>query len=417
MLTAREDREAMIDGINAGADDYIAKSADFDVLKARLRAQLRRKHFEDENRRIREQLVRREIEARFQRLVQSNIIGVILGDLEGHLTDANDAFLAMLGYSRAELESGQLRWDDVTPSEWHTRAKLAVEQLRREGSATPYENDYLRKDGSHLPAMVGLALMEGTDKVVGFVLDLTEQKRAEEKVKQYAQALEEANRELESFSHSVAHDLRAPLRSIDGFSQAVMEDHGDQLGEEGNKNLSLVRESAQHMAELIDDLLALSRVTLSELSRETVDVSALARTTITRLQQGQPHRRVEVVIPEGLTAQADRRLLGVAFDNLFGNAWKFTSKQEEARIELGVTSKDGAPVYFVRDNGAGFDMAFASKLFGVFQRLHSTTEFEGTGIGLATVRRVISRHGGRVWAEGEVNRGATIYFTLGGELG
>jgi PAS domain S-box-containing protein len=174
MLTARDDRDAMIEGINAGADDYIAKSADFDVLKARLRAQLRRKHFEDENRRIREQLVRRETEARFQRLIHSNIIGVVLGDLGGRLTDANDAFLTMLGYSRAELESGKLRWNDLTPSEGRERTKTAIGQLRSVGSATPYENEYVRKDGTRLPTMLGLVLMEGTDMIVGFVLDRSE---------------------------------------------------------------------------------------------------------------------------------------------------------------------------------------------------------------------------------------------------
>jgi light-regulated signal transduction histidine kinase (bacteriophytochrome) len=260
--------------------------------------------------------------------------------------------------------------------------------------------------------MVGLVLMEGTDTIVGFVLDRTEQKLAEEKLKQYAVALEGANRELESFSYSVAHDLRAPLRSIDGFSQALLEDHADKLDEEGKKCLRFVRESAQHMADLIDDLLALSQVTRSELHREGVDLTALARAAITRLQRSQPDRRVEIVIQEGLEGEGDRRLLTVALDNLFGNAWKFTGKRDEARIEFGATSNDGTPVYFVRDNGAGFDMAFASKLFGVFQRLHAATEFEGTGIGLATVRRVVSRHGGRVWAEGEINRGATFFFTL-----
>jgi light-regulated signal transduction histidine kinase (bacteriophytochrome) len=305
-----------------------------------------------------------------------------------------------------------LRWSEVTPSEGHAQTKTAVEQLRSVGSATPYENEYLRKDGSRLPTMVGLVHMDGTDMIVGFVLDRTEQKLAEEKLKQYAVALEGANSELESFSYSVAHDLRAPLRGIDGFSQALLEDHADKLDEEGKKYLRFVREAAQHMADLIDDLLALSRVTRSELHREVVDLSALARASITRLQRSQPDRRVEFVIQEGLGGEGDRRLLTVVLDNLFGNAWKFTGKRDEARIEFGATSNDGAPVYFVRDNGAGFDMAFASKLFGVFQRLHAANEFEGTGIGLATVRRVVSRHGGRVWAEGEINRGATFFFTL-----
>ena len=412
MLTARDDRDAMIEGINAGADDYIAKSADFDVLKARLRAQLRRKHFEDENRRIREQLVRRETEARFQRLIHSNIIGVILGDLRGHVSDANDAFLEMLGYSRAELEAGVLKPDALTPSEWRDRDDAAVEQLRRTGSTTPFEKELFRKDGSRLPIVLGLVSLEGGEKTVGFVLDRTQQKLAEQKIKQYAAALEGANHELESFSYSVAHDLRAPLRRIDGFSQALLEDYDGKLDESGRKYLRYIRESAQHMARLIDDLLTLSRVTRAELQREPVDLSALAHAAMARLQRADPAREVTTVIQEGFTAKGDARLLAVVFDNLLGNAWKFTSKRDGARIEFGHTSKDGHPAYFVRDNGAGFDMAFASKLFGVFQRLHSSAEFEGTGVGLATVQRIVNRHEGRIWAEGEVDRGATFYFTL-----
>jgi light-regulated signal transduction histidine kinase (bacteriophytochrome) len=256
--------------------------------------------------------------------------------------------------------------------------------------------------------------MEGTDTIVGFVLDRTEQKLAEEKLKDYAVALEGSNRELESFSYSVAHDLRAPLRSIDGFSQALVEDYADKLDEEGRKYLRFIRDSAQHMGQLIDALLALSRVTRSELRREEVDLSALARAAIARLVRNQPDRAVEVVIEDGLEDTGDPRLLAVVLDNLLGNAWKFTGRRDRARIEFGASSTEGHPVYFVRDNGAGFDMAFATKLFGVFQRLHTATEFEGTGVGLATVQRIVGRHGGRVWAEGLVNGGATFHFTLNG---
>ena len=240
-----------------------------------------------------------------------------------------------------------------------------------------------------------------------------EVRRLNEKLKHGAAELAATNRELESFSYSVAHDLRAPLRSIDGFSQALLEDYVEKLDADGKKYLSFIRESADHMAQLIDDLFALSRVTRSELRRERLDLSTLARAAIACLQRSQPDRRVDVVIQEGLWGEGDPRLLTVALDNLLGNAWKFTGKRDDARIQFGATSKDGASrVYFVRDNGAGFDMAFVNKLFGVFQRLHAATEFEGSGVGLATVQRVVSRHGGRVWAEGEVNRGATFYFTL-----
>jgi light-regulated signal transduction histidine kinase (bacteriophytochrome) len=191
-----------------------------------------------------------------------------------------------------------------------------------------------------------------------------------------------------------------------------LEDYSDKLDAEGKRHLKVVRDSAQCMAELIDDLLMLARVTRGELRRERVDLSGLARTVAARLQSAQPQRQVEFIITNELEGIGDSRLLGILFDNLLGNAWKFTGKQTKARIEFGCSEDGEQSVYFIRDNGAGFDMAYVSKLFGVFQRLHQTTEFEGTGIGLATAQRIVRRHGGRIWAEGEVDRGATFYFTL-----
>lgn len=308
MLTALEDRDAMIRGLGAGADDYIAKSSEFEVLRARVLAQIRRKQFEDDNRLIREQLLRRELEA---------------------------------AEARAAREMAE------------ARAGLAEE-------------------------------------------------------------LEWKNKELEAFSYSVAHDLRTPLRSVDGFSQALLEDYADKLDEEGKQYLRYVRESAQQMGELIDDLLSLSRVTRGDFHREDVDLTAIAAGVATRLQRQHAERTVELVVADGLVAAGDARLLTVALENLLGNAWKFTGKRADARIEVGSSDDRGSRTYFVRDNGAGFDMTYAPKLFGVFQRLHSASEFEGTGIGLATVQRVVRRHGGRIWAEGEVGCGATFFFTLEG---
>lgn len=305
MLTAVEDREAMIQGLSAGADDYIAKSSDFELLRARVLAQIRRKQFGDENRVIREQLLRVEMEA-----------------LEAR--------------SAKELAE--------------TRAAL-VEELKSK------------------------------------------------------------NEELEAFSYAVAHDLRSPLRSIDGFGLALLEDYGDKLDDEGKEYLKYVRESAQKMAALIDDMLALARVTRGDFERSKADLGAIAREVTQRLARSAPERTVEVVLADNLEAECDPRLLAIVFENLLGNAWKFTRNRDGARIEVGATG-NGSKTFFVRDNGAGFDMAYASKLFGMFQRLHSAKEFEGTGIGLATVQRVIRRHGGRIWAEGEVGRGATIFFTL-----
>lgn len=225
-------------------------------------------------------------------------------------------------------------------------------------------------------------------------------------------ATEAANRELEAFSYSVAHDLRAPLRSIDGFSLALLEDCADVLDEAGKQHLHFVREAAQDMAALIDGLLSLSRVARSELRREAVDLGELARNIFTQLRRASPGRTVETVVADDLLAEGDVRLLRGLLENLLGNAWKFTGRSATARIEIGVTQAGGERTYFVRDDGAGFEMAYAAKLFGAFQRLHSATEFEGTGIGLATAQRIVHRHGGRVWAESDVGRGATFFFTL-----
>ncbi|MBI3995171.1 MAG: response regulator [Nitrospirae bacterium] len=224
--------------------------------------------------------------------------------------------------------------------------------------------------------------------------------------------LESANKELESFSYSVSHDLRAPLRSIDGFSQALLDDSADRLDAQGRDHLQRVRTATRRMGELIDDLLALSRVTRSEMRRERMDLSALARTVSAGLRKAQPERQVEFVIAQGIVVDGDSGLLRAALENLLGNAWKFTAKHPRARIEFGVMQWENETAYFVRDDGAGFDMTYAGKLFGAFQRLHAVSEFEGTGIGLATVQRIINRHGGRLWAEGAVEKGATFYFTL-----
>lgn len=261
-------------------------------------------------------------------------------------------------------------------------------------------------------------------RYVGTTLDITERKQAEKELEKHREHLEElvqertaelkaVNKELESFSYSVSHDLRAPLRAIDGFSLAVLEDNANRMDAESRDNLERVRRGAQHMSELIDDMLQLSRVTRHEIRHEKVDLSILATTVLSKLEENKPNRKVGQVIVREIIVHGDSHLLELAMDNLLGNAWKYTGKTADPRIEFGMRQQDGESVYFIKDNGAGFNMKYADKLFGAFQRLHKDADFPGTGIGLATVQRVIHRHGGRIWAEAEEGKGATFYFTLG----
>jgi signal transduction histidine kinase len=237
----------------------------------------------------------------------------------------------------------------------------------------------------------------------------------EKRVAERTRELTAANKELEAFSYSVSHDLRAPLRSIDGFSRALLEEYpGKLLDEQGSHFLNRVRVNTQRMSELIDDLLNLSRINRAELVKRKVDVSAIAQKVAGDLRSRDESRHVDLRIGPGLEADADAHLLRIVFENLLGNAWKFTARTQEPWIEVGRLLNGADAPFFVRDNGAGFDMQYAGKLFGVFQRLHSDKEFEGTGVGLATVQRIVARHGGRIWAEGAVGRGAVFYFTLGG---
>ncbi len=252
-------------------------------------------------------------------------------------------------------------------------------------------------------------LLSTYDAAIQRNLELT---RAKDDLRSANAALEAANKELEAFSYSVSHDLRAPLRSIDGFSQCLLEDYSAKLDDNGKELLERVRAGCLRMGQLIDDLLNLSRLTRGDLQIEQVDLTALAKLVFSELRRGSPGRAVDFRAAPGLTAPCDQRLMRIVLENLLGNAWKFTSKQPDAVIEFAHGQHDGQSVFVLRDNGAGFDMTFAQKLFGAFQRLHSSQEFPGTGIGLAIVRRIINRHGGRIWAEGAVGKGATFYLLL-----
>jgi len=250
-------------------------------------------------------------------------------------------------------------------------------------------------------------------RMLGTNWDITELKHVARKLQQSQASLEMANKELVAFSYSVSHDLRSPLRGIDGWSLALLEDYSDRLDEKGRGYLQRVRSETQRMGQLIDDLLQLSRVTQTEMRPAPVDLSGVAGNIGVRLREQEPGREVDLTIQPGLSARGDEGLLRAALSNLFENAWKFTRKRSPAVIEFGRTELANGSCFFIRDNGAGFDMAYASKLFAPFQRLHRITEYPGTGIGLATVQRVVQRHGGRIWAEAHVERGATFYFTLG----
>jgi light-regulated signal transduction histidine kinase (bacteriophytochrome) len=299
----------------------------------------------------------------------------------------------------------------VHPDDREPTLKEVERQVVKGERVLHFENRYRHKDGSwrwlswqSVPQNDGL--MYATAR------DVTAQKDAEERVKQLNQQLTAVNHELEAFAYSVSHDLRAPLRSIDGFSLALVEDCGDKLNDEERDHLARIRAATQRMGMLIDDLLNLSRVSRSELRIGKADLTALARDVVAELRQQEPQRRVEVRIAEGLKVEGDARLMRLVLQNLLGNAWKFTSKVENARIEFGSEQNGDGTAYFVRDNGAGFDMKYADKLFGAFQRLHSASEFPGTGIGLATVQRILHRHGGHVWATSELGKGATFYFQI-----
>lgn len=362
------------------------------------------------------------VDAVFPGFLEAAPDAMVIVGVDGRIRLVNAQTERLFGYARAELLGQPV--EILVPERFQGRhagyrsAFCAEPKVRAMGSGR--ELFGRRRDGGEFPVEISLSPIQTEEGllVISAIRDVTERKRAESLIEQARDAAEAASKELESFSYSVAHDLRAPLRSIAGFSQAVLEDYGERLDEEGRSYLTRVCAAANRMGHLIDDLLALSRVSRSEVHREPVNLTRMAREITERLCHAEPFRDVEVVIEPGMSVEGDAHLLGIVLENLLTNAMKFTRNRTKARIEVGIsTTPAGGPrTFFVRDNGAGFNMAHAQRLFGAFQRLHRASEFEGTGIGLATVQRIIRRHGGRIFAEAEVDQGATFFFTLHGSV-
>lgn len=367
-----------------------------------------------------------EAQERYRELVNNLPVGVYRNTAEPawRFLEANPAMAAMF---EADAKDALLGNSSHALFRNPAEQQAFNEKIMQHGFATREELELQTLKGRPFWGSVTAVLKRNTDGSVyldGIVEDITDRKQTEQQLLALSSSLrnrttelEAINKELEAFSYSVSHDLRAPLRSIDGFSRILIDSYADRLDDTGRDRLERVRRAAQHMGTLIDDLLKLSRVTRAELTREAVDLSALAAEVFDELCRQKPERPVQLTVQPGLVAQGDRRLLRVVFDNLLGNAWKFTGERADAHVEVGTIMHHGIPALFVRDNGAGFDMAYAGKLFGAFQRLHDTREFPGTGIGLATVQRVIHKHGGQIWAEAAVGQGATFYFTLQPEEG
>lgn len=372
---------------------------------------------------IRDITDRKRAEEKFRGLLESAPDAVVVVDQQGVIQFVNSQTEKLFGYDRVQLIGEPV--EILVPKRFRKKHAKHRDGYYGEHPTRPMGIGLdlfgLRKNGTEFPVEISLSPLETEEGLLvsAAIRDVTQRKRMEEDVqklnedlKQRASQLEAANRELEAFSYSVSHDLRAPLRSIDGFSHVVLEDYGDQLPADARGYLERVRAAAQRMAVLIDDLLNLSRVTRTAVQPKFINLSKMAEEIVHELRETQPDRQVAFSLTPDLMVEADPHLMHIVLNNLLNNAWKFTSKQEQPAIEFGQKSHVKERTFYVRDNGVGFDMAYADKLFGVFQRLHSVSEFPGTGVGLATVQRIISIHGGRIWAESAEGKGTTFYFTL-----
>jgi PAS domain S-box-containing protein len=374
---------------------------------------------------LQSQVQKRTAELEENRRILSNLISNLPGamyrcwnDEDWTMLFVSDGIRALTGYSAQSFLDNKvsLARDVIDPEERERVWREVQEGLARDGS---YQLTYRIRTAEGVTRWAwekGIGIYDDQGNLVsleGFITDMTERKQAEEALLQTSSRLALMNQELEGFNYSVSHDLRGPLRAIDGFSLILEEEYSDLFDSRGHDYLRRVRRAALKMGRLIDDLLQLSRVGRGELAREAVDLGELARQSLAQLQESNPEVAAEIRVEDGLHAHGDRGLLQVVMDNLIGNAWKYSSRKSTVHIQVGSMPHNGSPAFFVQDRGAGFNMDYADKLFGAFQRLHSDEEYEGTGIGLATVHRIIQRHGGTIWAESTVDQGSTFYFTLG----
>ncbi len=406
-----------------GAQDYVQKSQ-LPRLVPTIEREMRKVELRLEHQQAEDALGISE--SRYRRLFETAQDGILILDADtGQILDVNPFLIAMLGYSKEKL-LGKKLWEIGAFLDTET-SKSAFEELQRNGYVR-YEDlplETVHREHVAVEFVSNVYFVDHKKVAQCNIRNITARKKAEgqvrtlnaeleQRVRDRTAQLELLNKELETFNYSVSHDLRAPLRRIMGFTDALLEDHAGMQSAESLHLVRNIRLSAERMNALIGALLELSRLSRGELKRRAVDLSALVRLVGAELRQSHPARQVELVVAEGVTASGDEQLLRIVLENLLGNAWKFTARRDAARVEFGAAPQAGGSlVYFVRDDGAGFDMTYADKLFGVFQRLHNEKEFPGIGIGLATVQRIIHRHGGRVWAEGAVDKGATFYFTVG----
>lgn len=387
------------------------------------------RHVEQLNREIKErersEQALRQSEEMLRGIIDNATAVISIKDLEGKYILCNLHFESLFNVDTAA--SRDFTDFDIFPAEVAAAVRKNDKRVLEANTALHSEETFPGEDGIHTYLSIKFPLYDMKNQpyaVCTISSDITPIKRAEEKVREFNLELEgrvserteelmRAYKELESFSYSVSHDLRTPLRSIDGFSKALLDDYAGVLDDTGKDFLTRIRNATQRMGHLIDSLLQLSRIGRAELDYGDVDLSDMANDIFRHLGENHPEQKVVVKIHNDMQVRGDKKLLHIALENLLNNAWKFSGKEEEARIEVGRKDDDGKAVFFVRDNGIGFDMRYAEKLFGAFQRLHNDKEFEGTGIGLATVQRVIARHGGTIWAESEPGEGTTFFFTLG----